>query len=307
MYSALKQSTHPFTVAALILLSASCWLCQAAVFSADSSRSQITLAGNIVAYTFQLGPINTQGPGSLTTFYGGTVNATVSLTALQFTGSSSILAETNGVWQPAAEGNPGMLAADYGGLAQNKTFYGPVTLYAALRNIVLDLTSPDLALSNGSFDPSTLVLSFLTNVDRTIDYRDSFSDQGTFPLAGSATNAASGDASLTTTGGVQKLVIPIDTTYLVGSAGSGALAGTTLHLTGQIVALRSVAAPIITSFAVTNHTAVLMVTNATLQSQLLHSADLKTWSAASATVTNGAGLIIFTRPVGQLEFFRVQN
>jgi hypothetical protein len=293
---------------ALIWLGMTFWLCRAAaaVFSVDSSQSQITLAGNIVAYGTLSAPITPQGPGSLATFYGGTINATVSLPALQFTGSNSIAAQTNGMWQPQSGATPGSAAADYGGKAVTTIpFVGIVTAYAALRNVVLELTSPALAVSNGSFDSRTLVFAFSTNVNGTIDYIDDFNDSGTFPLNGSATNAASASSSLTTTGGVQKLVVPIDTTYPVAS---GALAGTTLHLTGQIVALRSVVAPVITAFTVTNHTAVLTVTNATLQSQLLHSGDLQTWSTASATITNEAELIIFTSDApGQLEFFRVQD
>jgi hypothetical protein len=79
------------------------------------------------------------------------------------------------------------------------------------------------------------------------------------------------------------------------------------ELTGQIVASR-VLAPFINSLVISNQSAILMVTNATLQSQLFLSTDLKTWSPAPSTVTNRGGNIVFTTPLAaQAGFYRVKN
>jgi hypothetical protein len=123
-------------------------------------------------------------------------------------------------------------------------------------------------------------------------------------LTGSATNTSANNASLTSTGNVQRLLIPIDATYPIGS---GELAGTTLRFAGQIVATR-VLPPLITSIVVTNGTAVVTAAYASLQSQLQSSTDLVGWVSASASAINVNGSIVFTAPaIAQIQFFRVQN
>jgi hypothetical protein len=58
----------------------------------------------------------------------------------------------------------------------------------------------------------------------------------------------------------------------------------------------------------TNQNFVLTVSNATMQSLLLSSTDLTTWSPASATISTNGGFIIFKTPMsGPRTFFRMQK
>jgi hypothetical protein len=279
-----------------------------ALFTVDPGRSQIALSGSLT-YNTVFGsvsaPITAQGLGSLVTSFAGTVDALVDASTIQFPGGSALGAHINGVWQPAVGGTSGSAPADYGGMARASIpFVGTVTVYAALRNVVLDVTSTVAPVSNGSFASSNLVFIFPTNAPGTIDYNDGIGDQGSQPLGGNTTNTAAAASSLTVTAGVQTLAIPIQTTYVVGS---GNFAGTSLTFSGQLVAAR-ILPPLINSLLVTNQMALLTVTNATAQAQLLISSNLTTWSAASATVSNAAGLTFFKTPVaGPVAFFRVLN
>src|SRR4051794_36431308 len=57
----------------------------AQVFTLDPEQSLITISGTVVG-----GAITNQGPGSLTTKFGGTIRLTVSGDSLQFTGQSRL-------------------------------------------------------------------------------------------------------------------------------------------------------------------------------------------------------------------------
>ena len=265
------------------------------VFAIDPARSQLTLSGKIAGYT-----VTTQGAGSLTTTYSGNINAKVSGSSIQFTGSSTITAKTNGVWQPAVGGGSGSAAADYGAQVSVPIFG---TGYGALRNLVFDVTSPSLTLAGTNFDSSALVFSFTPSSNSSLDYNAVVTD-GTLALAGYSTNTIANQASLSTNGSEEVLVIHINTqfTFTLLSAGD-----TPLELTGQIVAT-NLPAPFINSIVVTNQNVVLTVENATTQSQLLSSSNLVTWFSPSTTVSNNGGMIIFTVPMaGPHAFFRVQQ
>ena len=265
------------------------------VFTIDPSRSQLTLSGKIAGRTF-----TTQGAGSLTTTYSGNINANVSGSTIQLTGSSTITAKTNGVWQPAVGGSAGSAAADYG--AQATVLFS--TAYGAARNIVLDVTSPSLTLTGTNFDSSELIFSFTPSSNSSVDYNSSLKS-GTLSLTGYSTNTIANEASLSTNGNVEQLVMQINTQFSFTLISSG---DTILDLTGQIVATNSTASPFINSIIVTNQNVVLTVENATTQSQLLSSSNLMTWSVDSATVTNNGSTIIFTVPMdGPRAFFRVQK
>jgi len=265
------------------------------VFTIDPTRSQLTLSGKIAGDT-----VTTQGTGSLTTTYSGNINANVSSSTIQFTGSSTITAKTNGVWQPAVGGGSGSAAADYGAQATVE-FVG--TAYGALRNLVFDVTSPSLTMTGTNFDSSALVFSFTPSSNSSLDY-NAVLEHGTLALAGYSTNTIANEGSLSTNGGVKQLVIQINTqfTFTLLSAGD-----TVLDLTGQIVAT-NLPAPFISSIIETNHNLVLTVQNATTQSQLQSSSNLTTWLPASATISSNAGFTIFTVPTnGPHAFFRVQQ
>jgi hypothetical protein len=272
-----------------------------AVFTVLTNQSQLALSGTIVYGTLSA-PISAQAAGSLTTSYAGSIDTDIDGSNIVFTGDSVIDARTNGTWQPAPGGAVGTSAAgDYGGKA---TVAFIVTAYGALREVGLDVTSPILSMTNGTFGSRSLVFSFITNFNGILDYAATTGEAGSALLTGGATNASAANSSLTITGNLQRLVLPIDASYPIGS---GDLAGTTLRFTGQIVATRLLP-PMITGCTLTNQTAVLTVAYATLQSQLQKSNDLLSWSAASATASNINGLIFFTAPASEpVEFFRVKN
>ena len=267
------------------------------VFAVDPARSQLTLSGKIVGNT-----LTGQGAGSLTTTYSGNINANVSASTIQFTGSSTITAKTNGIWQPAVGGSVGSAAADYGAQATVSPFG---TVYGALRNLVFDVTSSSLTLTGTNFDSSALVFSFVPGSGSSLDYYNAVVAHGTQALSGYSTNSVANQASLSTNGNVEQLVIQINTQFSFALVSPG---DTPLALTGQIVATNSTAPPLINSIILTNQNVVLTVANASTQSLLQSSSNLMTWFTPGSTVTNNAGMIIFTVPVaGPHAFFRVQK
>jgi hypothetical protein len=267
------------------------------VFTVDDTQSQISLSGKIAGYA-----LTTQSAGSLTTTYSGNINADIAGSTIQFTGASAIIAKTSGVWQPAVGGASGSALADYGGKA-SLSFLG--TGYGAARNIVLDLNSPLLTLTDTNFDSTALVFSFASSSASAFDYYTSIT-HGTLSLTGNSTNSVANGASLTTNGNVLKLVIQINAQFAFTLLNAG---DTPLDLTGQIVATNVLAAPIvISSIALANQQVVLTVENATESSQLQISTNLQAWLPASTTVSNHSGLMIFTTPLsGPQSFFRVQQ
>jgi hypothetical protein len=269
------------------------------VFTIDSSQSQTILSGNIAGFA-----ITPQGAGSLITTYSGSINADVSGSTIHFTGSSMIIAKTNGVWQPGVGGASGSAAADYGAQASIEGFF---TADGAARNVVLDLTSPLLTVTGTNFDSSALLFSFATGSNSSFDYRVSgISESGSLSLAGNSTNTVANGASLTTAGTTQKLVIQFNTPFTFSLLSPN---DTTLVLTGQIVATNSAVVPfMISSIVLSNQSVVLNVENATMQSQLQSSTNLTTWSSASGTVSSNAGITTFITPMtGKQGFFRVQK
>lgn len=268
---------------------------EAAVFTVDSSQSQLSLSGQIGGYT-----LTSQATGSLTTSYKGSINVEVAGSAIRFTGSSTIPAITNGIWRPALGGNLGVAPADYGAQA-SIPFSG--TGYGAGRNIVLDITSSPLALTGTNYDSSKLTISMPTNSGAVFDYMAG-TQKGSAPLYGSSTNAVATGSFISTNGDLVKLVVQINMTI----AGTN---GTVLNFTGKLTATNSLSAslpPVITSLLVTNHNFVLTVSNATAQSKLLSSTNLASWTPAAATSNVNGALIIYTTPMtGSHTFYRVQK
>ena len=220
--------------------------------------------------------------------------------SMQFPGQSQISAANNGIWQPAPGGNTGSAPADYGGQI-NFQYIG--TTYAALRNVVLDVTSPLLPVNNGNFDSSALVFSFAPNANATLDY-STFNGAGSQPLTGYSTNSVLNGATLATNGTRQTLTIYVQTQFTFSLINPN---DTTLNLNGQIVATNS--PPLFQSITLTNQTLVLTVQNATGQSVLQSSPDLTAWSAANpAVTTNGPTSLTYTVPLtGGNSFFRVEQ
>ncbi|MGH7981090.1 MAG: hypothetical protein ACREE6_17065 [Limisphaerales bacterium] len=267
--------------------------CHAAVFAIESTQSQISLTGTVEGLA-----LSPQGTGSLTASYQGDINATLSGSTLQFTGGSTIAAVVSGNWEPKSGGAPGTAPADYGGEI-SVPFLGMG--YGATRNLVLDLTSPALTLTGGSFNSSQITLLLVTNTDPVLDYNSPLGT-GSEALSGSALNTGLA-SSISTNGSIRQLQIHIDTTLTEPD-------NTKLTLTGLVVATNAIvlSPPKIFAFATMGGNLVLTVTNATTGSRLSDSTNLVTWNPASATVSTNGGFLIFTIPMSQPgEFFRVQQ
>ncbi len=212
-----------------------------AVFTLDPANSFLALSGS-VTLPLGLGVVSfaEQGPGSLTTHYSGTVLLDLTPPTIQFPGGSSIVAQTNGVWQPAGGGVAGSAPADYGAeIPISLGVFGNGTALAAGRNINLDITSLALTLTNSGFDASRLNILFLANTPPVpvLDFR--ITGTGFVPntntttlLTGSLTNGPS-LAYLTNTAGVLKLVIPVNVTNMTSFNSTN---DTTMILKGQLVA-----------------------------------------------------------------------
>lgn len=273
-------------------------------FTVDSSQSFIFMAPPSGLAGFAATP---QGPGALVTSYSGSLNVDLSGTTIQFPGGSAMVAQTNGVWQPAVGGTSGSAPADYGPQASVViTPFPPTTAYGALRNISFDVTSPALPLTGTNFNGTNLVFSF-ASVNAAMDYNSTLK-AGSLALGGYATNAVAGGTTLSTNGGLRTLFLPISAQFLFTILSAN---DTKLYLSGQIVATNAltVPAPVIESISVTQQIVVVAADNVTGTSQLLVSTNLTAWSPAAANLaTNNLGWILFTTPVnGSREFFRVQQ
>jgi len=251
-------------------------LASADVFTINPAQSSLTLSGSILGYS-----IAPQGAGSLTTTYNGTIQATQSGGTIQFTGQSVITAQTNGSWQPLAGGASGNAPADYGGKAS--TFLG--TAYAALRSILLDVTSPPIPVSSGQFSPSSLTFSFPSNATSAIDYHSAVGS-GSKVANGNATNNVATLATLTTVGSTQTLTLDINAQFTFTLVSSG---DTIVNLSGQFVATRNVAPALVVlqSPAVTNHVVTLKWQSPAGQFfQVLNSTNLIAWQTNASNVTS---------------------
>jgi hypothetical protein len=82
----------------------------------------------------------------------------------------------------------------------------------AFRNVILDVTSGVLPISNGSFDASSLIFGFPAGSTASLDY-DLVLSKGTVPLTGLSTNKVSEAGTILAEGGGQKLVIRVDTEF----------------------------------------------------------------------------------------------
>ena len=306
-YSALTQSSPlvPFASRRLAGLLAGALLAGslghpvfAQVFTIDTNQSTITLSGSVLGYAFMA-----QGPGSLTTSYQGTVQTALAGGTIQFTGQSVIQAQTNGTWQPKADGSAGSQSADYGAMASAVI----AAVAAALRNVQFDVTSPVINVAGGQFDAQGLTFSFPTNASSSLAYNVTglLSTSGAKPLSGYATNAVASQGTLATSGAQQTLTIPIDATFLLTLVSAN---DTVVNVKGQLVATRATTAPLaIASIKVQAHTATLQWQSAPgEQFQVLSSTNLTTWQTNATNVTSATGTYTWSgaATAGQ-QFFRI--
>jgi len=273
-----------------------CGLAQ--VFTLDASRSSVTISGTVVG-----GTITSQGPGSLTSQIGGTLQVAAVGNTIQFTGQSQILAQTNGNWEPKSDGSAGSEPADFGGGAN----LGIASGVAALRDIRLDVISPAINLTGGQFDSTVLTFLFPSNSLSSIAYNVSglISKHGNAVFTGYATNKVTALGSLTTAGNQQTLTIPVDATFLLKLLSAN---DTVIRLQGQLVAVQSTQTPfLLQSFFVDNN-AITLKWQGTPggKFQIQSSTDLTNWRTNTTIVTPASGAYAWTGSVsGPISFFRL--
>ncbi len=268
------------------------------VFVLDTNQSSITISGTVAGYSFAA-----QGAGSLTAAYGGTIQAAQTANTIQFTGQSLIQAQNSGSWQPKSDGSAGSEPANYGAQA-NAVF---ATAKAALRNLQLDVTSSALAVTGGQFDSRSLVFAFPTNAPSSMAYSVTglLNKSGALPLTGYATNAVTSVATLTVAGGQQTLTIPVNATFVVSLVTAN---DTTIIVNGQLVAVRSAAAPLVVqSISVQSQVVTLQWQAAAGQQfQVRSSSDLATWQTNAVNVTSATATYTWSGPAtARRQFFRL--
>lgn len=287
-----------------ILMGIACFLSVGALgasrtFHLVPEESSVTLSGQAIGLD-----IKSQGPGSLTSHFQGTIQAVVADDNIQFVPGSIIDALTNGNWEPLPGGASGSAPADFGGLASS--ILGSAK--ASVREVKLDLMSNPIALTNGVFDGSSLIFFFPTNTSSSFDYRFSsflLQKEGSEPLAGYSTNKIAIGASLITTNGFEILTIPLQAEYFFELLAPG---DTKIKLEGKLVARAGgVTAPKIDSITALNQTVTLRwQAESGVSYHVESSPDLKTWTVRESALTSGSPTLTWsTNTSGPIEFFRI--
>jgi len=282
----------------LLALGGGATLGTAQVFTLDASQSSITLTGIVAGAT-----MTAQGPGSLSATIGGTIQVALVGNTIQFTGQSQIMVQTNGSWQPLADGTAGSAPADFGGQGTTPFASGQ----AALRNILLDVISPAINISAGQFDSTSLTFLFPSNSLSSLAYNVSgfVNKHGFFPLTGYATNKVTSLGSLATVGNQQILTLPVDATFMFKVLTAD---DTTIRLQGNLVAIQNTQAPLqVQSLVVQNQAVVIQWQSAAGQQfQVQSSTNLAAWQTNATIVTPSAGANTWTGAVvGPVGFFRL--
>jgi hypothetical protein len=256
------------------------------VFTIDSNLTSCAISGTITIAGFSA-PIQQQGAGSLTTKYGGTIQATQTANTIQFTGLSLIAAQTNGSWQPLAGGGAGSAPANYG--ASMSFAGGIVTAKVALRSVLFDVTSPPITVTGGQFNPSNLTFLFPATATSTLDHKESglVSASGSKSLTGNATNNVATLATLTTVDNQQTLTIGVNATFYfeINSPGD-----TIVNVVGQLVATRTTTPPLVLEKpTVTNHVVTLKWQAPAGQFySVLSTSNLLTWQTSASNITSAS-------------------
>lgn len=272
-------------------------------FTVDPSQSSLTITGSFAGIG-----LGEQGPNSLTTHYGGFINADVTPTTIQFTAGSSIVASNNGNWQPGLGGTSGAAPANYGGQISSFLVSGK----AAVRNVNVDITSGAISISAGTFPASGLEIGFPTNASTVVDYTYTplfgTGDSASKPLAGHSTNNVLVSATLATVGEELVLTIPINYSGYVTAISPNDVE---FIFAGQLVAKAQTATPLqIGTFQVTPGQ--LKFTIATLPGHsyaILGSTDLSAWSMTNDTFVATETLTTRNIPLPTLPglFFRIRQ
>src|SRR4051812_7879876 len=182
-------------------------------FGIVTNQSSIALSGTV---TTALGtaPIQSQGPGSLTTTYSGTIKTDREPGTLAFLPGSTIDANLNGSWKPLSDGSDGSAPADYGARA---TYLFFLTTNFAGRDLVAGLTSGAIPIdATGHIDLSSTTIQFVTG---NLAYRGPGGDPvGTASIAG-AEGLLSGSGLLSSVSQASQvtetLTLPVSATFML--------------------------------------------------------------------------------------------
>jgi hypothetical protein len=268
-------------------------------FTLDPAQTSITVSGNVAGGTLQV-----QGTGGLTTTFTGSLLIDLANNSILVTPGSQIDAVTNGVWQPAAGGKPGSAPADFGGKAQVGSGFFSITAKAALRDLLLDVTSAAMPLTNGQFDASGLLFAFSPSGKSALDY-DAVLTSGSQPLSGLATNKVTSQASLVSSGQSQTLTIPINATTSFTLLTPN---DSTLTLQGQLVATTG-SAPVveIASVNVQDGKINLQWTNVPGKKfKVEFATQFNQWTTLASGLTDTGPTITWSSPLpGNAGFYRV--
>jgi len=273
-------------------------------FTVDPSQSSLTISG-----TFSGFDIAPQAPGSLTTSYGGTIEAEVTDSSIWFWGGSVIAAQTNGIWEPGQGGFSGDAPADYGGQVVNPLVNGK----AALRNVIFDVVSDVLTVNGGKFDSLGLQFNFVPSFNSVIDFAYSLTigdpGNGSQVLTGMLTNSATTNATLVTQGEQTVLIIPVD---ISGSVTVVNPNDVQYRFRGTLVARSTAPAPPqINSFQVSPGALTFSIATTPGQAYtILGSTNLTDWLMIidQFTATNGTTDRTVTQPaVLPQQYFRVRQ
>jgi hypothetical protein len=276
------------------------------VFTLDTNLSSLTISG-----TVQGASLVQQGAGSLTTQYGGTIEATQTASSIQFPGQSLIAAMNSGNWQPLDDGSAGLAAANYG--ASVNLAAGLVKVKAALRSLVLDVTSSALTFnSTGQFASTDLTFLIPTNANSALSYLVTglVDSSGSTAVSGQSTNNVTTLATLVTNGEAQTLTIPVNAQFTFSANSTN---DTILNLEGQLVAFRTAAAvataPILQSLTVQTQVVTLQwQAPAGQQFQVQSSTDLMAWQINAVNVTSGSSNYTWSGPAtGTNGYFRLKQ
>ncbi|HYE30119.1 MAG TPA: hypothetical protein VEH27_01705 [Methylomirabilota bacterium] len=281
----------------LILVAITAFASRGATFQIDPARSSITMSGTLAGFTIQ-----EQAPGSLQTRFEGPIQANVTPTSITFPGGSVVDAQTNGSWQPLPGGMNGRDWADYGAQA---TIPLGGTARGAVRNIVLDVTSGTIPISNGSFDAQSMVFSFPTNGTATLDYNASIFGLGSEPLSGTSTNKTATRGTITEVNGKRTLTLAIDTTFSFAVMNPN---DSQVRFVGSVVAVEAEAAarPAFTRVELIGASIRLYVRGGDATVKLQTTSNFSTWSDRTAEVTTEGDTRIYTVPItSSREFFRL--
>jgi hypothetical protein len=208
-------------------------------FRLDPERSQITLSGEVVALDTSV-PLKEQGPGALTTQCDGFLNVILEEGVLTFPGGSEVMPREANSWKPGIDGVEGEGLASFGVTAQLRVFIFTALAHAASRNVILDVFSPPLVITEGEYPAKNLVMLFADGAGSAVDFRvtGAVEEAGRIMAEGFLTNRLESLGRLEMLGGVQTLTVPIDATFNLEMETSVGLTVYKLDFVGEVVGVQ---------------------------------------------------------------------